>query len=55
MEVSDIGKYIPANGEYGGEHIVDQSTNITVNGITIEGDDAKTVKDIFAKYKLYKG
>lgn len=54
VEVSDIGTYLPETGQYGNYNPVDQSTTVIIEGVTIEGSDARTLTGIFAKHKLYK-
>ena len=53
VTVGDIGQYSPEQGQYGSYTTVDQSTTIIVDGITIDGSDAKTMQSILGKYRLY--
>ena len=54
VEVSDIGQYLPENGQYGNYNSVDQSTTVIIEGVTIEGSEARTLAEIFSKQRLYK-
>lgn len=54
ITVGDIGKYSPEQGKYGSYSTVDQSTTIIVDGITIDGSDAKTMTDILGRHRLYR-
>lgn len=55
--LTDIGKYVPDQRQYGGTGAgvgkIDQSTNVYVEKMQIEGNDAKTIGDILKKSKLY--
>lgn len=53
IDVGDIGQYTPEQGKYASYTTVDQSTTITVDGITIDGSDARTMTSILGKRGLY--
>lgn len=55
VDVGDLGKYKPTAGPYGNyDQRVDQSTNVYVDGVKIEGKDAQEMKDILSKHMMYR-
>ena len=62
VDVTDISGYMPdtrvydnyRGGAAGSTGTGSKVTNVYVDGVKIEGNDAKTMSNIFQKHKMYK-